>query len=145
MCARSGVGTSERKELEEPCVVRTEGWRRAEHPVGWLPAPCTKLGKGVLFRKIPSQNRLGVSEGACAVCPVQTPLQWTCAESPQPPLWPLPARLYSTEPVLLLFTLNTPHSKLSKLEFQQRLLTPQPQPKSGGSTLRSFVCIKKAL
>lgn len=47
MCARSGVGTNERKRREEPGLVPTGGLRWAEHPAG--PA----AGKGGFIRKIP--------------------------------------------------------------------------------------------
>lgn len=71
---------------------------------------------------------------------VQTPFQRSCAESlslrwGRSP----PASLYSAERVLL-FTLNTPQSKWSELEFQQILLTPQPQPKSGDAAL--IICVR---
>lgn len=94
MCARSDVGTSERKYPEEPRVVRTEGWRWAEH------AALRQARKRGLTQKTPLTktpwcfwrclcrvSRLGHSSG------LQTPLSGAvqnpsacAAAAPRPPL-----------------------------------------------------------
>lgn len=106
----------------------TPGWER-----GFIQEnPLSKRAR--CFSRCPCRvSRQGHSSG------LQTP-QWSCARSVRVRCGRSCPRLCSPEAVLLLFILSTPRSKWSESEFQQRLLTPQPQPKSGDSTLIIRAC-----